>query len=497
MLTAQRKLRLRSRSGTPTRTPADQPVQFDALWPLTIYLLLLFFVPARWVLPGLGAAGRPAAVFAIGLFVLWMVAKLLPNFETRSTPLRWAVLVNAIVVVVTYGVGYDRGLPASEALSSDRAILTLIAQSGVLLTVSEGMPTADHVNELSKRVTYAATGAIVVGLIQFTTGFDPVSVIRFPLLVTNGELGELAPRGAGGGFIRARGTFLHPIEFAVVTAMAFPLAVHHALHERDRIIRFRRFVLVALLAGSSALAVSRSAVVAMGVAVLVIAWAWGWRARLRGAVLAIVGAIALRLLVPGLLGTILALFENFQNDPSITGRTDDYDIVFAYIRERPLLGRGIGTFIPDQYILLDNAYLVRLAETGIVGLATLLGLLATGAVLCMVTLRTYPGDRVRHLAAMFLAVIAIGFVSGGTFQLFFFPSATGTLLICLGSTGVIYRHRLGDPIDTVPMPRLLRAKYRSDSDYVAYWRRFALWIVKRPASAGSPNTTQPPARTQA
>ena len=35
--------------------------------------------------------------------------------------------------------------------------------------------------------------------------------------------------------------------------------------------------------------------------------------------------------------------------------------------ERPLFGRGFGTFLPELYRYIDNTYLLGLVEFGIVG----------------------------------------------------------------------------------------------------------------------------------
>ncbi len=76
----------------------------------------------------------------------------------------------------------------------------------------------------------------------------------------------------------------------------------------------------------------------------------------------------MRFAIPGLLGTIRYLFLHMFEDDSYEGRRQDYSVVGRFIKERPLFGRGFGTFLPERYVYLDNQYLGLLIELGIVGM---------------------------------------------------------------------------------------------------------------------------------
>ncbi len=73
-------------------------VDLDATTVLTIFLVFLTLVPARYVVPALGAAGTPAAVIALGSGYWWLLERVAPreavvatNHEAPSSPcgLRW------------------------------------------------------------------------------------------------------------------------------------------------------------------------------------------------------------------------------------------------------------------------------------------------------------------------------------------------------------------------------------------------------------------------
>ena len=84
------------------------------------------------------------------------------------------------------------------------------------------------------------------------------------------------------------------------------------------------------------MSVSRSAILAVARR-LRRASSLGWPARWRLRALLVLpfAVVGMRLLAPGLVGTIRSLFANLVNDPSVTGRTDDYSVVLAPLRRAP------------------------------------------------------------------------------------------------------------------------------------------------------------------
>ncbi|WP_246602196.1 O-antigen ligase family protein [Streptomyces virginiae] len=97
------------------------------------------------------------------------------------------------------------------------------------------------------------------------------------------------------------------------------------------------------------------------------------------------------MIIPGLIGTITALFASFlsNSDSSTQARTVKYSAIVPYLDERPLFGRGLGTFIPELYFFTDNQYMLTLAEMGFLGLLALVFLFLTGI---------HQGGAIRRLA---------------------------------------------------------------------------------------------------
>jgi O-antigen ligase len=279
----------------------------------------------------------------------------------------------------------------------------------------------------------------VVGIVQFAFGIDLSRYLRLPGLV--------AGTVSGDSFIdtrsvlrRVQGTTAHPIEMAVFLGMVLPLVVHYARTSVSR--SWQRLGWLAsagLILASIPLTVSRSGVVALAVVALVLVPTWPWRERVTALAGAAVGLAAIRLAVPGLIGTLRSLFTYFGTDPSITHRTGDYARAVTYIVDAPWFGRGFHSFIHSYYFVTDNQYLLSLIETGIVGLAALVGLLLAGIVLAAKTRRISSDAGTRDLAQALLASLAVAGVCFATFDALYFPMVTGTTFVLLGSAGALWR----------------------------------------------------------
>ena len=145
-----------------------------------------------------------------------------------------------------------------------------------------------------------------------------------------------------------------------------------------------------------------------------VSWPPAWRRKTKLAFPASI--LGIRLIAPGVVGTIRSLFTNLGNDNSVSGRTEDYAIVLRVFGDNPVFGRGLTTFVPRYYRILDNQILMFLLELGVVGTVIFLGLAAV-AFSCArgARLRSQVPER-RHLAMTMSASIAGLLVSYATFD---------------------------------------------------------------------------------
>lgn len=434
----------------PTTKPASPPEPNDWLPHLSTvreyapfvvlaaYLSLLFGIPSRLVFPPLGAAGRPAVMAGVALLILWCLVSIARRGLPRgSQPIRWVLLAYLATQVVGYATGYLRGLPELEANSADRFMIATFAVVGVALCFADGPRDRRQLDLVLRFLLLLGMFTALVGVAQFFVGFDLPQYLRIPGLRPISSLLEVSERGYG--VARVSGMSQHYIEFGVVLAAMTPIAIHYALYAPSRGSAWIRWGAVALIAGAVPLSVSRSGILALGVGVITLAVVWSWRLRYNALVIGVVGLVLFRAISPGVLGTLRALFASAEHDPSVQGRTEDYEIVFPMIFDDFLFGRGAGTFMPERYVLLDNQFLYTLVSTGVVGLIGFIALFVGGISVARSVRRRAAVEEDRHLAQALCAALAACLVTSFTFDALSFVQFTGLLFVLLGTVGALWR----------------------------------------------------------
>jgi polysaccharide biosynthesis protein PslJ len=414
------------------------PRQVDGVTVLTVLLVGLFAVPARLVFRPLGGAGNPAMLLGMLLFVWYIGVRLVPWQRPPRDGFAARVLLAlfGLSVLASYVAGMTRPISGEEVRAADRGILVVAAALGIAFTAMDGTPDRERLDTLLYRLTTGGAALAALGIFQYYSGFDVTRYIAIPGLSTGGP--SIIGIDERSGLRRVAGTATHPIEFGVVLGVLLPVALHVAVHAAPGE-RLGRWLRVGLIAVALPLSLSRSAMVAVTVALFMLVPTWP--PRRRRAVLATVPlfAVAVRVSSPGVVGTIVGLFTNIGGQTSITARTDDYSAAEHYIAGSPFFGRGYGTFLPDQYRILDNAYLGQTIETGIVGLAMMLLLFGGMVRIARVTRRRAADDRTRDLAQSLAAAVAAAAVSFVTFDARSFEMVLVVVFLLLGCVGTLAR----------------------------------------------------------
>lgn len=444
--------------GASTREPVARAFQGwrpDAAAAVGFAVTTAYVLPARLVLGGLGAAGRPALLLGAALLAWWGLARLVPGlFVPGRQPLRVAVLVLVLSLMSSALLGFARPMPVEEFSGAVRSLLRWAGLVGLSLVIADGIRTRARLDALLRTLLGAATFMAVIGSLQFLLDLDLTPKIRVPGLVANGDLIGVAGRGVD--LSRVAGTAGHYIEFGVLLALMTPLALHYGHYSRTRPRRAYYKALAAFLVLASFYSVSRSAVVALVVAVVFTITGWSWRRKANMAALGLVFLVVVRAVQPGLLGTLRSLFRNIENDPSIEGRTNDYEVVAPLIADRPWFGRGPGTYSPVNYVLLDNQWLNVLITTGVVGVLALAVLLGTAVVLVGRVGRWGVLEEDRNLGRALAAVVVAAGAISLTFDSLSFSTFAVTLFVALGAAAALWRladrPRPGDrlPVEGVP-----------------------------------------------
>lgn len=412
----------------------------DTVGFLTIWLVLLVGINARQVVGVFGALGSPAFLLALTTPVLWAGGWILPSAKLHRDPhpMRPALLFWLWAMMCSYVVALARPLTDIESAGALRSLLSAFAWVGVALLVADGVPDLRRLDTLLRRLVLAIGFVSLVGVLQFFTG----RALQFgiPGLQWNSDLLAVSARSL---FNRPAGTTLHPIEFSVVPAAILPLAIHFALRSPTHEQRRRMGAVAGLIALAVPLSISRSGIVALVVGLAVAATAWTWRQRLSGLITALIVVPMMWLLIPGLIGTLIGLFQGTDTDPSIQARLNRVPRIMGHIRERPWAGLGNGTWSIEDYFLVDNEVWVTTLETGIIGLLLTAALFLLGIVLAL-SIRRLPGvaedtGQLAHAVAASIAAIVVSFA---TFDAFHYRILVGMLFVLLGAAGALWRlHR--------------------------------------------------------
>lgn len=408
---------------------------------ITCWLIfLLYAIPAPLIVPQMTFAGRPALLMGLALFAWWVVARLSPTLlMVGRQPLRWAALGYLLSILLAYIAGLMRGLPTLEANRQDFTLLLTLEWLGLILMVADGIPNWARLRTVLRTLVCLATFLALIGIAQSVLKYDVTKWLVVPGLELKGELTDFQARGDDGRF-RVAGTTVHSIEFATVLAMTIPYAIHFAKFAHTRAARRGFAVATFLMAGAIPMAISRTGVLALGSAMAVMfVLAWNWRFRYNFLFMSVALVGVLTIARPGLLGTLKSMFLWADADPSVAGRTDDYAHVSAWFSQRPWLGRGPGTLIPDLYLILDNQWLLTLVTGGIIGVAALALLHITCTTLAVLSFRRSHTDEDKHLCAALISTQIVAVLVGATFDSLSFTTYSFTLALLCGASGAAWR----------------------------------------------------------
>jgi polysaccharide biosynthesis protein PslJ len=424
-------------------TSVDKPRGrgIDIVFLLSVYLLFLMAIPADLVFAPLGAAGGPATMFALLLFVLYMSARLRRGvaFGRYRQPIRLAALLFACSIVASYVSANRHTLPTIELNGADRGLIFLFGWLGVLLLAADGIDTVDRMQTLLRRIVLGVTAMSLIGIVQFFARVNFAADIRIPGLTPQVEITDLLSRGS---FVRPSATASHPLEFGAVLIMTLPLAIHQARFA-DPAKRLIRWVQVALILMTIPLTVSRSAILGLVVVAIVILPVWPRKDRLLTYIAGLFSVVVIWLAVPSLLSTIADLFLKISSDSSAQSRSNAISQAGTLISQHPWLGRGVATFTPVTYFFVDDQYLYSLITTGIIGFVALVVLLLTGWSTARSSRRMATDPESRHLAQCLAASIAAAAVSFATYDALSFPMASGLTFLLLGCCGAYWRMQYG------------------------------------------------------
>ncbi|MGA8046144.1 MAG: O-antigen ligase family protein, partial [Dermatophilaceae bacterium] len=334
-----------------------------------------------------------------------------------------------VLSLFAFAAAVLRGQPAGQVTTAATSLVRLLSWGGPLLIAMDGVRTTDGVMTMVRRLAVAGGLLALLGMLQFVTGQSLLGwVAGIPGVVVDAN--EVILRG---GFARASGTSMHPLEHSTALSAAVAPALVLALHPGrafagvGSLVGWMSALMIAL---GSVATVSRSAVIGFAVAVVAFVPALPSRLRalivLAGSILAAAGAVAF----PGIFSTMVNLFM-FTNDSSTDSRTDALARIPEFAASSPLFGIGFGTFLPRYYIL-DNQWAAVLVELGILGFAVLLSLFTAAMMSAIGASRATDDPRTRLIGRALAASVLTVAVVFAFFDGLSFPIAAGTAFTLFG-----------------------------------------------------------------
>ncbi|GAA4434425.1 O-antigen ligase family protein [Actinokineospora soli] len=417
------------------------------------YALVMTIIPASMVLKGVPMAVTPGMAIGFVMGVMWFCAQLVTTLGVAKgrNAVRTALFLFALSQLATYGVATYGYLPSDELAAADRTLITLMAVFSVGLVAVDGVRGLDRIDRVLKAMVVGATFMAFVGILQFSFALDLTQYLTPPILKPNGDVSFVLERS---NFRRPAGTAGHPIEFGVVCAMAVPIALHYAMRARDFGGPDKRWwFCLGILAMASMQSLSRSAVLALAIAAMFIIPAMPPKRRVRALFGIVLFLGAMRVMVPGLVGTLYSLFTSIDEDPSAESRRRAIERAGAEIAEHLVFGRGMGTYLPEKYGWLDNQYLGTLVQNGVLGILALVGLYGAGWYCCFRARMVTKDPRIKDLAVTIAACIAVPGISSATFDLLGFAVATGFTFLLVGLAGALWRAVQHDAARQAALPR--------------------------------------------
>lgn len=233
------------------------------------------------------------------------------------------------------------------------------------------------------------------------------------------------------------------LEAVAMLSMAFPIGLVRLMGSRETRERIFYALAVCILLGAMIATYRKSALLAPLTVVLVLI-AFRRREMLRLAPLGIASLLAVPILAPNALGAIVNQFRPTRLGVStVSDRVSDYDAIRPDLLSHPVFGRGYGSYEHTSYRTLDNDLLMRVVETGLIGLTAFIVMLIAIVVIAAPIIRA----RHREWAGPALAVAAATaafLVLSVLFDIMSFPHTPYLLMVLLGLFAVVARAATGE-----------------------------------------------------
>jgi hypothetical protein len=432
-------------------------------WPKLIasLILVILFIPMRrYSLPGnLPFQLEPYRILVALLVLLWIASLLVdPNVRFRRSGFEAPLVV--IIGSIVASVVFNPGRVSDVSSIVDKKLMFFLSFVLVLYLTTSVIRRLDNIDYLIK--TLVGGGAVVsfFAIVEARTGFNVFNHLsRVVPFLKGGDIAGPSFILHGSSRLRVFASAEHPIALSAALVMLAPLALYLARRYRQR----RWYVAALVLALGVVGGLSRTGITMLMVVLLVFLWLRPRETRRMWPAI-IPALIVVHIALPGSLGALKNSFlpaggvvaQQSSAGGSGSGRLADLHTAGPLVRERPLIGQGYGTRVPDpdnttdfNAQILDDQWLGTLLETGALGVFGWLWLFVRVMRRFGGEARQDDSDRGWLLVsiAASVAAYAIGML---TYDAFSFIQVTFLLFIFIGIGSALMAER--------PIPVAVRAR---------------------------------------
>jgi len=392
-------------------------------WAICGFLFMLWLIPFdSTVLPiALPVDARLDRIALVALGAIWLPVvatigisrqRLAPNGITLALG---AFLLAALLSISTNAETLANLTEISPAL---KQVVLLVSYSAFYIVVATTIRPPEVPRYIKLTIGLACVAAL--GTIwQYRTGHD--IFYEWTTALLPGAFHVEPPPVASDLYGRATigGPTLHGLAITTILGMMLPFALMTTVTTTVTKQRLFGVVATTLLVAGAAATLRKTALIVPAVAVLVL-FLYRPRMMVKAAPLGVAIVLMVQILSPGAISTIRSEFVNgLANSGSTQDRQNDYPAVMPDILDKPALGRGFGSYDSHKYRVLDNQYLGLTVETGAIGVATYVVLLASVGIAAHRAARS----REKQWAVAAVAATAAFAVSNLLFDALAFPQA--------------------------------------------------------------------------
>lgn len=396
-----------------------------------------------------GSYGFTPMQLAIVLGTALLVGGLLVGGDRMPQPpvIPTAIVCGVLMVHLLSYVGASaRGIDDDQYLSADRALLSQTVMALAFLLLVTVIRTRQGVIWILRGLLVGGALSAGYALLQTAVGLDIAPFMRIPVILKN-DTATLVSDLMRAGAVRPQGAAGHPLELSAVLTTLTPVALGVSLEAKARGTRWWPWaILGGIIAAGALVTVSRSALVGMFLTATIFALVSPLRRTLWTAGIAtviVLAAAAAQLRVFNQLAEVLAVGSQ---DNSLESRSFGAKYVRAHFDDHLWLGGGPGSYDLTRQPVLDNEYLSRLMEIGVIGVGAFclyLGLGVTAASVAAIRALRARDRGLTDLSAGVAAAIATIVVTASILDISGFAQVSMLLTLLVALSVVLMRGTAG------------------------------------------------------